>query len=260
MVKRGLLLAAVLISWVVGMGAFCLQAQGACQRAEPAVLLQLGPLLQKHISLPYPIPGTPLQIIELVIYDGISLEDGSVEELAQVAALLIQNTGTQTLESGEVELWQGERQLRFSFQYLSPGATVMALEADRRLYQPGDIIRCRGSVVPVQSDLRALLAIQEAGSCTLHITNISNIPLRDIIVYFKNVDPETGIYMGGIAYEIGIHSLAPGQTHICRPGYYVAGESRIVHVKSSGLQQTQAGAAIIALWKENPANGDAWGL
>ncbi len=195
----------------------------------------IGADLKKHISLPYRIPDSPLEILELAEYEGVYLEDGTVEEVARVAALLIRNCGSELLEEGQVDLWQNGRKLRFSFEFLPPGQTLMALEIDRLFYQPGPVTRCTGSAKPAQEGLGKLLKIVQEGGCTLHITNESTAPLENILIRFKNLDPETGIYMGGIAYEIRIRALAPGQTYTCRPWYFLAGQSVIVHTKISGL-------------------------
>lgn len=234
MVRRIFLLVLAGLSWCVGVAGLYLRVEGCLEQTVPAAGQQNDETRAQLLQLPYTLPGTDLVIEGLASYEGLYLEDGSAEEVADLAALVIRNRGDTTVEQGQILLCQAGRELCFDFFYLPPGAEMLVLDRGRHLYAPGPVTACRGWAEAAAPDDLELVTVVEEGMCTLHITNPGATPLHNLTLYFKNFDPESGIYLGGIAYEINIEQLLPGQTYTCCPWYYVAGESRILKIKTSG--------------------------
>lgn len=231
MVRRGILL-------VLAGGFWLLGATVLYRHLEVSAIFQpnRGKETTQSLSFrfPFTIPGTNLVALELKGYEGLYLEDGTKEKVSNVAALIIRNDGTELLEKAYVELWQGHEKLCFELNYLPAGEKILVLESNQSKYLPDKISNCTGSETLAQKDLPGLVTIREVNSKTLAIANPGPIPLRNLTIYFKNYDPESAIFWGGIVYEIYVYRIAPGETYIARPQYYSSGISRIVNIKTSG--------------------------
>ncbi len=235
MVRRGLLLVFAGLFWCAGVVALVMFVSAGYQPVVPAVAPMQVAKLEPVLEFPYAIPGTNLVAEALAVYEGLYLEDGSCEEVAEVAALVLRNDGDEMLETGQVCMTQAGRELRFTFRFLPAGASVLVLDENRSVFCQGEVTRCIGSAIGSSEDATELVTLRETGMATILVTNPGTEKLRDVRIYFKNYDPQSNMYLGGIAYEINIHSLAPGQTQTCNPWYYVSGQSRIVKIIASGL-------------------------
>lgn len=224
-VKRGMLIALVIITWVLGAAFFVgkLAATATVSGQEISAY-----------SFPFSVPGTPLLALELCCYDGIYLEDGSRERVEGIAACILQNSGNAIVENALVELWQDQRCYLFRLDYLPPGERVLVLDANREKLQTGEITNALGSYTTAAKDIPGLVTLRETQRRFLLITNPGPIPLKNLTVYFKNYDPDKRLFLGGIAYEISIAHIAPGETFFAEPYYYESGKSRIVKIKTSG--------------------------
>ncbi|MGM9601746.1 MAG: hypothetical protein ACI3W5_09255 [Faecousia sp.] len=231
MVRRGILVALAVLFLVGGGAAFYWYGEGAA-----ALSAQSTPKITEETALQFPfaVPGTDLVALELTSYAGQYLEDGSVETVADIAAIILRNDGADMLEDAQVELWQGDRKLCFHLSYLPAGEKIMVLESNRGQYQPSEITACRGSATVAQKDIPGLVTIRETQGKILLVTNPGPIPLTKLTIYFKTYDPDKAMFIGGIAYEIQIYRIAPGETYFTEPGYYVSGLSRIVKIETSG--------------------------
>ncbi len=232
MVKRGMLLVFAGLFWCTGVMLLLGFVSATYTPAGQEALAKQDALSKPDLELPYTVPGTDLVAESLAVYDGLYLEDGSCEEVSQVVALVLRNDGQAMVEQGSVTMEQGGRELAFSFRYLPPGAKVLVLDENRSLFTSGAVTSCSGHAIAMENKTPQLLTLTETGPCTLNITNAGQEVLRNICIYFKSYDPQSGMYMGGIAYQINILELAKGQTHSCRPWYYISGQSRIVDIQA----------------------------
>lgn len=231
MVKRGMLLILAGLFWCGGVAALYwhLDATTAFSTQRMAEINT-----KADHQFPFAIEGTDLVAIALTSYDGVYWEDGTVEEVSSIAAIILRNDGKEPLEKAQVSLWQGENELTFALEYLPAGEKIMVLEKERAPYRQEPITACAGSATVAPRDIPGLVTIRQTQGKYLLITNPGPIPLRDITLYYKTYDPERGMFLGGIAYEIAIYRIAPEETYIAEPGYYISGQSRIVKIKTSG--------------------------
>ena len=231
MVRRGVLLALAGVFWILGVTALYRNLEASAVDQENGDKTTAETI---NFYFPFTIPGTNLVALEIKGYEGLYFEDGTKEEVTNVAALVLLNDGTGLVEKACVELWNGNEKLCFDLDYLPAGEKILVLESNRKKYLPNMIFGCAGSETLAQTDLSGLVTTREINSKSLSIMNAGTIPLRNLRVYFKNYDPENKIFLGGIVYEICIYHIAPGETYIAQPQYYFGGFSRIVNIKTSG--------------------------
>lgn len=231
MVKRGILLILAGLFWCGGATIFYWYGDGV--RAIPEVDVP-EITLESPFQFPFAVPGTDLIALELTSYDGLYLEDGSVERVSGISALVLQNSGTQMLEKADIELYQGDRKLKFILSYLPAGQKILVLENERCPYESAGITNCFGRSCEAPKDIPGLVTVRETQGRFLLISNPGPIPLKNVTVYYKTYDSDSDMFLGGIAYELSIYRIAPGDTYIAQPGYYDSEESRIVKIKTSG--------------------------
>ncbi len=228
MVKRGMLLVlAGLFLWGGAYG-FYRHIQGSQPEAVAAMEAQEG------LGFPFGVPGTELVVLAMTDYDGVYLEDGSVEEVTGITAVILENKGTKLLEQARVELRQGDERLSFRLEYLPAGEKILVLEENRKRYLAAPVTGADGHAVWTQDPIPGLVTVRKAREKILMITNPGPLPLNDLILYYKTYDYEQGMFLGGIAYQSTIHHLAPGKTWFAELGYYIPGQSRIITIKTSG--------------------------
>lgn len=182
-------------------------------------------------SLPSDVPGTTLRIHNLVCYEGGYLEDGSDIYVSDVAAILLENTGTYGIRSARVILcWQGGAYV-FDVEMLPPDTPVIVLEKDRQPYQQQAWTGCNGvqktdeadwSVYPVQ------LAVQD--QTKLQLKNQTDMPVTNLHIYYKNYLKDEQIFLGGTAYCYVVAEIPAGETVTVEPYRFVWGYSRIVQI------------------------------
>lgn len=223
--KRGLLLLLAALSFGLGSAAFAF-------RLFPAV--RVSGQENMELSFPFSVPGTPLIAQELRSYSGLYLEDGGRENVAGIAACILENSGSALIQNATLELWQGSRRYEFRLEYLPPGERVLVLEASRQKLLPGNITQAQGVSQEASKGIPGLVTLRQIPPRALLVTNPGPIPLRDLTLYFKNYDWSAQLFMGGIAYEINIAHLSPGEIYYAEPFYYDSENSRIVKIKTSG--------------------------
>ncbi len=183
-------------------------------------------LVQTTIKLPCRAEQTVLTVLELRSYDGPFLEDGSRRQVQGVAAVVLYNGGQQLLERGAVKLRQGEELLVFSFSMLPPGARLLVLENSGKRYSAQRLDACWGWSVEGKMDGR--IRTEEAGRTALALTNVTQTPVNDAWVYYKDYDPSQRLLVGGISYSVHISNLKPGHRATLPAFGYLSGSSMII--------------------------------
>ncbi len=227
MVRRGLLL--VLAGVFLWGGALGFYRHMDRSQAEPVAAMEA----PEALGFPFAIPGTNLVALGLTAYSGVYLEDGSVEEVTDIAAVILENKGERLLEQARVELCQGDKRLSFRLEYLPAGEKILVLEENRKPYLDAPVTSSAGREIWAQDPIPGLVTVRRAQEI-LMITNPGPLPLNDLTLYYKTFDYDQGMFLGGIAYQHSIHHLAPGKTWFAQLGYYIPGQTRIISIKTSG--------------------------
>ena len=154
--------------------------------------------------------AAPVQLAEgLVItdcgrYTGIYMEDGTDEGVADVQMIVVENTGSRTVQYATIALAGGEHTANFTLTTLPPGKKVVLLETSRLAAVPSETFSACSveqlAFFPQEPALQAdRLEIQPLDGA-LNITNISGADITgDVAVYYKNAAAD--LYYGGITYR-----------------------------------------------------------
>lgn len=183
-------------------------------------------------DFPFALEYTSLVAQKLIAYDGAYLEDGSEENVVDIAALVLENTGTTGIEYAQIVLVQSGRELYFDATYIPPKSTVLLLEENKQPYSdfPVTACRCRTVIPGVFDRAERTVAVKETGMCTLEVTNLTEQEMDCVRIYYKHHEGENDLYVGGITYSAVIPNLSPGETRSITPYRYASGYAQVVAV------------------------------
>ena len=203
----------------------------ATNRPTQPELEQVGGSMDQA-GFPFALEYTSLVAQKLIAYEGAYLEDGSEEAVTDVAALILENTGTIGIEYAQIILVQDGKELSFDATYIPPKSTILLLEENKQPYSPATVTACRcRTVIPGVFDrAERTVAIKETGMCTLEVTNLTDQTISGIRIYYKHHEGENDLYVGGITYSTVIPDLAPGETRSITPYRYASGYAQVVAV------------------------------
>lgn len=210
----------------VMMVVFSLSIAWQCIPVYAAQTLQLQDPL---VTLPCGVEGTELIAKHLVHYEGPYWESGG-QEVAGVAALLVENAGCLMVAHGAVILQWGADTLVFELSSLPPGERVLVLEKDRQTAPQARPDQCYGWVKQEYPENMGHVTVEAVGGTTMAVVNrtAGEIPLVQIC--YKTRDPGSGIFLGGISYTVEVRNLRPGEKRLLSPYRYVCGHSAVVRV------------------------------
>ncbi len=195
-----------------------------------AILLQStvhGLSLEKNaLHWPYAVDQTPLRVLAFESYDGPFPEDGSCEQVRNVASVVLENTGSTTLRNGAVKLLQGKQVLVFSFTMLPPGEKILVMEKSRKFFSPEPVTSCWGWSLNQSAD--HTIRVEEYGRSGFLVTNLGN-KAANTTICFKTYDPVRTMFIGGYTYRITVSDLRPGVARVFPAYRYIRGAYRIVH-------------------------------
>lgn len=179
---------------------------------------------------PRSVMGTDLLAVRTVKYDGPFWEDGTNEEVSNVAALVIENQGGLLIAGGAVILEIGKERQIFELSFLPPGGSVLVLEKDRKLYSHQSPVTCYGWTKEEYPENPGLVSVETIGLGGLTLTNHTGTTVPNIQVHYKNYDSEMGMFLGGITYCVVETDLMPREVRMLNPDGFAVRDSRIVQV------------------------------
>ena len=179
---------------------------------------------------PRSVMGTDLLAVTAMEYNGPFWEDGSNEEVSGVAALVVENQGGLLVSGGAVIVELEKDWLVFEISFLPPGGRVLVLEKDRKSYCPISAVTCYGWTREEYPENPGLVSVQTMGLKGLTLTNHSGCTVPSVQVHYKNYDPETEMFLGGISYCITEDALMPREVRMLNPGNFTTRESRVVQI------------------------------
>ena len=182
--------------------------------------------------LPAIIPGTTLQATEISAYEGPFLEDDYGQEVVDIAALHIYNSGELEVLNTGITIQMENTDYVFYGGHIPPGATVVLLEINAAVYQKGTVKACAGWQETTDQKQVEGLQISDKDNGTLVVTNTTDKTLYNLRLYYKCWLSPPDIFMGGQTYSVTIPQLAPGQTQMLCPDRYATGYSKVVSVVS----------------------------
>lgn len=182
-------------------------------------------------GIPTDIEGTFLQAVQLAAYEGPFWEDGTAEEVVDVAALVLENTGSHVVSEGAVVLDWGTDRMVFELSWLLPGERVVVLEKERKLFRTMRDARIYGWTTTLYPKQIGAVTVEETGDTELSFVNHTSDTIPGAAAMFKHYDVRSGMYIGGITYTMEVSQLQPGEVRSVTPWRYTSGYSRVVWVQ-----------------------------
>lgn len=227
MVFRGLRRGILFVTGIMGsICIVCLLVYNGAALWRPAT----GEISPQMLAFPMEIPGTTLVARHLILYEGGYLEDGSHTYEDNVAAILLENTGSDGIECARVILHWEDGAYVFDVDMLPPGMPVIVLERDRQPYALKEWIACEGVQKCSFEDWQSILEIEENG-IQLQITNPTDQVACDVRIYFKDYLEEQDILVGGIVHSYTVGDIPPNTTVTAEPYRFVKGCSKILRIR-----------------------------
>ena len=185
----------------------------------------------KVITLPIEIQGTTLVAEKMVAYDGPFLEDGTGDEVTEVTALLVKNTGSKGIAWAQLCFTCTEGRLIFEADTIPPGSRTVILENIRKRFKVADVLSVTGRQIVEETGWEDWpVQIEETDMENLEISNVGEEPLYNIRIYYKIHLRERDFLMGGITYAVTVANLEPKQKVRISPARYVKGYSKVVRL------------------------------
>ena len=261
----GICAAIVLIVTVCKSDAVSLITHFGPQQLSNAPSAVVEPLQPAKISLPAPVQGTPLVAEQLISYDGAFMEDLSYDEVSNVAALLVKNTSSQVVLRAQITVRRGEMELTFIATQIPPNSSVLVLEENRKSCRAGNYTALFGIAESDSEDWinGDFLKAEASDYSMLAVTNMSDKPLTDVHLYYKNSYADGYFLIGGITHSVRLEKIMPGQTLYLKPTYYAGQYSQIVNVRfkeETPLLQEQERGIIYSTFDKNSFKRGFWGL
>lgn len=222
--RRFLLLAAA-VAWAAGM----LSVMGKAVSAQSVQVIAVQPP-QQMLTLPCPVEDTQMTAQMIVYYEGPFREDGSDQEVAGVAALVVENGGGTMISEGAVIIEQETDRLVFELFALPAGEKALVLEKDGKAYSGQTLMRCYGWERREYPENMGHVTVTKTGNMGMLITNRTDAEIPLTRIRYKSYHEESGMYIGGICYEVAVTNLTAGEQRIISPYHYLCDGSRIVCV------------------------------
>ena len=187
------------------------------------------------LQFPHSLSNGLLIAEEVINYSGAYWEDGSGEEVTNVAGLLVNNPTDKLLEFGAFSVEQAGRRLYFFACRVPPQSRCLILEYEKKSWSSDLVTDCR--------ILKARWGEQELSrenidyigvENTLTIINRDKRELSRVLVWYKQYDGERECYLGGGVHSTQLICLMPEEYRAIKPTYYNAAHARVV-----GIQWTQ---------------------
>lgn len=173
-------------------------------------------------------PVDNLVCLDISRFTGGYVEDGSYEQVKDVAAILVSNETNRFLELATVTYMVGERTATFRITGLPAGGKVWVLEQNRMTLSDGDelvFLDCESSYNSNAIVATGDLSVSREGN-NLTVTNVSGKTLKNVCVYYKN-KLASDVFMGGITFMVVFGELEPGAT-LTRASAHLGDNSQIV--------------------------------
>ena len=186
------------------------------------------------LQLPYLIPGTELVLETVNPYTGVFLEDGSDAEVQNIYTVVIRNRSSHCAEYIDLTITREDgKKLNFIASAIEAGATVVVMESSAAGYEEVGIETCSARVATLeQMEMsRDAIEIKEDASGSLVVTNISDVDIPCLRIFYKFYMPDVNVYVGGITYTAKVLDLGKGETKVVIPSHYAKGNSKVVMIK-----------------------------
>lgn len=189
---------------------------------------------EKAGNFPYKIPNTSLSIRAVKSYSGIFIEDGSDKDVTNIAAIILDNKGTENIEYAKITLKCEGKEFVFEAKTLASGATTVVQESTGAKYVEGEYKEAHAQVAVMDKMEMSEKSIKvtETENGALQIMNISNSDIPCVRIFYKFYIEDLSVSVGGITYTSKITELKAGETRVITPSHYDKDASRVMMVRT----------------------------
>lgn len=187
---------------------------------------------QLPVALPEFVGDSPLIIEKLISYTGAYTESRSFDQVTDIAALVVKNTGENMIAETEIVVHCSDVEYCFKATRIPPGKEALLLEHKRQHYQEIIIYSISGYAQeePCRRDGQFGILVERAGLDHLAVTNCTNEFKTNIRIYYKATDTTGRYLLGGNTQSLQISSLKPGETVYVKPEHFAQYNSMIVQM------------------------------
>lgn len=187
-----------------------------------------------YVKFPYKIGQDSLIVQKIQAYSGSYIEDGSNEQVSDIFAILVTNTGEQCVEFADISLTSEKGVLNFSVSALEAGASCVVLETNRTAYEKQNYLECTAETAFLDKMEMSETSVEvtETKSGALTVKNVGKDTIPSLRVFYKYYDEEENVYIGGIAYTFQVTDLEAGFSTMVTPAHYQAGQSKVIMVRT----------------------------
>lgn len=144
-------------------------------------------------------------------YEGLYLEDDSIETVSGVCAVKFTNTADQTVQDAQLIFSDGTQELSFWLEMLPAGQSVIVCEQNRKAASSEQLKFVDGTVNYLETGLENAAAIK-ATSVSEGLVNVENatedmLPL--VRVFYRSTDKD-GTPLGGICRSVMVDGIEAG--------------------------------------------------
>ena len=176
------------------------------------------------------VEGTDLTVIYIAGYAGAFWEDDSGAVVENTAVLLVENSGDLLAAEGAVILqWEGETMV-FELEGIPPGQRVLILEKDAQPYRPGLPSACYGWCREEYPENMGHVTAVGAYHGGMLVTNHTTATIPAVDIWYKAWNPDSGIYIGGIARRFQVEQLQPGESRTVYPPHFYKNSSKVIGI------------------------------
>lgn len=186
------------------------------------------------VTLPCRVEGYDLVIEKLAPYDGMYVEDGSNQNVADVAMILVRNEGDYPVEYAEIAMEHGDESRIYRICALPAGESMVVQEQTRQGVPEKAPSACKALVVQrAQMGMAAeQVSVTENGDGTLTVRNLTDKMIPTVRIFYKYYMKNEDVFVGGIAFTVRITRLGAGSETTIQPSHYTSDSSRIVMVST----------------------------
>ena len=188
----------------------------------------------KDDVFPYLIPNSSLSIRAVKSYSGVFIEDGSDKDVSGIAAIILDNKGSEEIEYAKITLKCEGKEYIFEARTLAAGATMVVQESSGAKYVDGEYKEANAQIATMEklemSEKSVKVSETETGA--LQITNISDADIPCVRVFYKFYMEDVQVAVGGITYTSKITELKAGETRVITPSHYDKDASRVMMVRT----------------------------
>ena len=186
------------------------------------------------INFPCEVPGYQLRLERLAPYKGMFVEDGTNANVENVAMLLVSNQGDYPIEYAQIVVQYGSQMLTFDISALPVGEQLVVQEktgksiADAQVHYANALVVRRAAMDMARDQVQ----VTDNGDNTLTITNLTDVTIPAVRVFYKYYMEDEKVFVGGIAFTVQVTDLEPNGSVTIQPSHYTSQSGRVVMVQT----------------------------